>query len=89
MGFHPETEMERHSRPGVQKRKPKLGWGDGGASKVQGSGQGVGPQSLQCLPSVPFPGEGPHLRALLGAVVARRGSALVDLPRGTVEGGWG
>lgn len=42
----------RDSRPRVQKRKPKLGWGEGGASRIQISGQGAGPQSLQCLSSI-------------------------------------
>lgn len=30
MGSPLESETEQHSRPRVQKRKPKLGWGEGG-----------------------------------------------------------
>lgn len=53
MGSPLESEIERDSRPTVQKRKPKLRWGEGGTSRIQISRLGAGPQSLQCLSTIP------------------------------------
>lgn len=86
MGSPLESETERHSRPRVQKRKPKLRWREGGTNRIQISGQGAGPRACSCLPTI-----SPSLGLSATLCSVPEAQTLADLPknsagRRTLEG---